>query len=205
MRPATEVFSEWAKLGKDSGMEDGHAPAVNEILAATFDEINSEGFSAIDAGCGNGWVVRMLSSMENCESIIGVDGADAMIARANKIDSSGKYICADLQSWSPTEPVDLVHSMEVLYYLDDIPAFLESVRTDWLQIGGILAFGIDHYQENEECHGWSEKVGVDMAMFSESEWREMVEEVGFEILRTFRANQSEEWAGTLAIIARNSG
>jgi len=205
MRPATEVFSDWVKLGKDSGMEHGHAPAVNEILAAAFEEMSFEEFRAIDAGCGNGWVVRMLSSMENCESIIGVDGSAAMIDRANEIDSDGTYICADLQSWSPAEPVELVHSMEVLYYLDDIPAFLESVRNNWLQIDGIFAFGIDHYRENEACHGWSEKVGVRMAMFSESEWRDMVEVAGFEILRMFRAAPSEEWAGTLAIVARNGG
>lgn len=203
MRPAIQVFSEWAKLGKDLGMENGHAPAVNEILAAAFEEIDGEKFRAIDAGCGNGWVVRMLSAMKNCESIIGIDGADAMIARANEIDSKGTYICADLQSWSPAEPVDLVHSMEVLYYLDDIPAFLESVSKNWLLSGGIFAFGIDHYQENGACYDWSEKVGVRMAMFSESEWREMVEAGGFEVLRMFRANQSEEWAGTLTIVARN--
>ena len=203
MRPATEVFSDWVKLGKDSGMEHGHAPAVNEILAAAFEEMSFEEFRAIDAGCGNGWVVRMLSSMENCESIIGVDGSAAMIVRANEIDSDGTYICADLQSWSPAEPVELVHSMEVLYYLDDIPAFLESVRHNWLQKNGIFAFGIDHYLENEACHGWSEKVGARMAMFSESEWRDMVEVAGFEILRMFRAAPNEEWVGTLAIVARN--
>mgnify|MGYP001264190809 CR=1 FL=1 len=88
-------------------------------------------------------------------------------------------------------------------FLDDIPAFLESVRNNWLQIDGIFAFGIDHYQENEACHGWSEKVGARMAMFSESEWRDMVEVAGFEILRMFRAAPSEEWVGTLAIVARN--
>ena len=36
LRPATEVFSEWAEKGKDLGMERGHAPAVGEILAVTL-------------------------------------------------------------------------------------------------------------------------------------------------------------------------
>jgi len=202
MRPATMVFSEWAEMGKDSGMEKGHFPAVNEILASTFEIMGSQNFRAIDAGCGNGWVVRMLSTMKNCEYIIGVDGADAMISKACEIDKDGDYICADLESWSPEKPVGLVHSMEVLYYLEDIPSFLHSVRDNWLQKDGILAFGIDHYYENDACHDWSEKVGVVMAMLSESEWREMVEGAGFEILRMFRANQTDEWAGTLAIIAR---
>ena len=38
MRPATEVFSEWAQLGKDVGMETGHAPAVKEILEAAIEQ-----------------------------------------------------------------------------------------------------------------------------------------------------------------------
>ena len=204
MRPAIEVFADWAKLGKDSGMEQGHSAAVAEILSAAFEEMNTQTFQAVDAGCGNGWVVRKLAALETCESAIGIDGADAMIARANEIDPNGNYICADLRTWSPEEPVDLVHSMEVLYYLDNIPDFLESVRMKWLQDGGIFAFGIDHYKENEVCHDWSEKVGTQMAMFSENEWHEMVENAGFEILRMFRAAPSDEWVGTLAIVARNT-
>lgn len=201
MRSATEVFSEWAEQGKDVGMEKGHAAAVGEILTAGISELPTADFHAIDAGCGNGWVVRMLSSMEGCKSAIGVDGAKAMIDRANEIDS-GTYIHADLQSWKPEKPVEFVHSMEVLYYLEDIPQFLESVKEDWLQTGGILAFGVDHYHENQSCHNWSEKVGTPMAMLRESEWREMVEAAGFTILQMFRAAPGPDWAGTLAIIAR---
>ena len=115
---------------------------------------------------------------------------------------SGEYIHASLQTWSPENPVDLVHSMEVLYYLDDIPGFLECVSNKWLREGGIFAFGIDHYLENDACHDWSEKVGTRMAMHSESEWRNMVESAGFEILRMFRAAPDEEWAGTLSVICR---
>ncbi|MDP6899618.1 MAG: class I SAM-dependent methyltransferase [Candidatus Thalassarchaeaceae archaeon] len=204
MRPPTDVFSEWADMGKDAGMESGHAPAVQEILAAAFEQMDENfEFDAVDAGCGNGWVVRLLSSRSDCKSAFGVDGAESMIARAREIDTAGEYYEADLETWVPNQPVDLVHSMEVLYYLNDIPGFLDSVRSKWLRDDGIFAFGIDHYQENEACHDWSEKVGVRMAMHSESEWRDMVEGAGFEILRMFRASPREDWAGTLAIIARN--
>ena len=205
MRTATDVFSEWADAGKDVGMEKGHSPAVSQILSAALEEIGGEnpGFDAIDAGCGNGWVVRLLSSMDNCKSAIGVDGAVSMIARACEIDPDGEYVHADLQTWSPETPVDLVHSMEVLYYLEDIPNFLSHVGNQWLREGGIFAFGIDHYLENVSCHGWSEKVGTRMAMHSEAEWLEMVEEAGFTILQMFRAAPGPERVGTLAVIARN--
>ena len=203
MRSATEVFSEWAEQGKDVGMEKGHAAAVGEILTAGIAELASADFRAIDAGCGNGWVVRMLSSMEDCKSAIGIDGASAMINRAKEIDSE-TYIHADLLSWKPEVPVEFVHSMEVLYYLGDIPKFLTAVKEYWLKTGGILAFGVDHYYENQSCHNWSEKVGTPMAMYRESEWREMVEAAGFTILQMFRAAPGPDWPGTLAIIARNN-
>ena len=202
MRPATEVFSEWAEKGKDVGMEHGHAPAVGEILAAAIAELDYGNFHAIDAGCGNGWVVRRLTSMKECQSAIGIDGAYAMIERAKEIDSDGTYIHADLVTWKPERPADLIHSMEVLYYLNDIPQFLESVNQYWLQKGGIFAFGIDHYLENENCHDWSEKVGTKMAMHSELEWREMVQNAGFEVVKMFRAAPRKDWIGTLALVAR---
>ena len=202
MRPATEVFSEWAEKGRDLGMESGHSPAVGEILKVAIAELDCKKFDAIDAGCGNGWLVRKLTSMEGCQSAIGVDGADAMIDKAREIDSKGTYIHADLRTWKPDKPADLVHSMEVLYYLDDIPKFLENVNLHWLNTRGVFAFGIDHYLENEKCHDWSEKVGTKMAMHSELEWREMVQNAGFEIVQMFRAAPKKDWVGTLAIVAR---
>ena len=33
MKPAVEVFGEWALKGKDEGMERGHASSVAEMLA----------------------------------------------------------------------------------------------------------------------------------------------------------------------------
>ena len=204
MRLATDVFSEWAQIGKDEGMEKGHAPAVNDILSAALQFFRETEFTAIDAGCGNGWVIRRLNTMDKCISSIGVDGAASMIDRAKEIDPNGIYLNADLSNWNPENPVDLVHSMEVLYYLDDIPGFIKRVHQYWLKSNGIFAFGIDHYLENEESHGWSEKVGTKMAMYSELEWKKMAEDAGFEVVQMFRAAQTKDWAGTLSLILKKS-
>ena len=208
MRPAVDVFSEWADAGKDTGMEIGHAPAVNEILSAAFKEMDSSilerGFTAVDAGCGNGWVVRMLSERDDCSVAIGVDGAPSMIANALVSDPDGMYSCADLMDWSPSEPVDLVHSMEVFYYLKDIQEMLRIIKEKWLTSEGILAFGVDHYAENEESLTWPGKVGVRMTTHSENEWKKIVETAGFDVLRCFRAAPSDDWPGTLSFVARVS-
>ena len=206
MRPAVDVFSEWADAGKDIGMENGHGPAVKQIITAAFEEMNIEvikrGFTSVDAGCGNGWVVRLLKERDDCAIAMGVDGAPSMIRNALKIDPDGMYTCADLMTWRPPEPVDFVHSMEVLYYLDDIPSMLRLIKDEWLVPGGIFAFGIDHYAENEDSISWPEKVGVRMATHSEQEWVSMVQQAGFEILKWFRAAATDDWAGTLSFICR---
>jgi predicted TPR repeat methyltransferase len=76
------------------------------------------------------------------------------------------------------------------------------VNTQWMKRNGIFAFGVDHYLENENCYEWSEKVGTRMAMHSEQDWRNMVENVGFEVLRMFRAASSDDRVGTLSFICR---
>ena len=60
-KKATEIFSQWVLDGKDEGMEKNHSDAVNVML----DEIigsQTDPFSIIDAGCGNGWVVRKINN-----------------------------------------------------------------------------------------------------------------------------------------------
>ena len=82
----------------------------------------------------------------------GVDAAAGMIERAKKLDPSGQYVQADLTLWEPDSPVDLVHSMEVLYYLlgDDLDSTLSRIHSAWLKPGGVLAAGVDFYAEHEE-------------------------------------------------------
>ena len=89
-KSATEVFSQWALIGKDEGMEKGHAPSVKEMLELAIPRVK-DGFTAIDLGCGNGWVTRMLTELGASYSE-GVDGAEAMINKAKEIDSIHKYI-----------------------------------------------------------------------------------------------------------------
>ena len=59
MRIATEVFGEWAQQGKDIGMQQGHASAVEDMINFAIKERKSleRNFSFLDLGCGNGWVV----------------------------------------------------------------------------------------------------------------------------------------------------
>ena len=64
MKTPIEIFSQWAEMGKDDGMEKNHHKPVQEMLKLIKASENK--FSFIDAGCGNGWVTRQVSNEKNC-------------------------------------------------------------------------------------------------------------------------------------------
>ena len=119
MKDATEVFDHWAVIGKDEGMEKGHAAAVKEMLEF-IEKTRIKPFNAIDIGCGNGWVVRKLSDFVNCMHATGIDGAESMIAKAKNIDEKGDYRLVVLPQFEMNEKFDVIHSMEFIYYLHDL-------------------------------------------------------------------------------------
>jgi SAM-dependent methyltransferase len=202
-RPAPEVFTEWAARGRDVGMEHHHAAAVDEMLAAAVGALgDARGFTAIDAGCGNGWTVRRLRASSGCLAATGVDASAGMIAKARALDPPGRYVLADLSTWQPPERVDLVVSMEVLYYLDDPAALLRRIATRWLKPGGCAVFGIDHYLENEPSLHWPAAIGVRMTTWPEARWLFALDEAGFTRVRAWHAAARPGEAGTLAMLVR---
>ena len=205
-RTAVEVFDDWAKLGKDAGMETGHSGAVEEMLTFIFGKMdeNNRKYTAIDVGCGNGWVVRKFIENRNCEFAIGIDGSSSMIEKAHAIDPDGNYQIALLPDFVPNSKFDVVHSMEFLYYLEHPETLLKSIHDSWLNSNGWLVVGIDHYLENKESLSWPEKVGVFMNTKSEAEWIEIWKESGFESVVSWRANVNSNSSGTLVIAGRKN-
>ena len=204
MQKAINVFGAWAEQGKDIGMEKGHADAVNEMLDFAIQERESfnKNFTFLDLGCGNGWVVRKVAENTTCSDAHGIDGATQMIANAKKRAGDEKYILANIDEHEPTQKYDLIHSMEVLYYLEDPTSILNKIANSWLNEGGRFIAGIDLYYENTDSHSWEEKVGTKMLMFKEAEWTDFFKQAGFNDVTSWRANQSEDWAGTLVLTGK---
>ena len=148
MKISTEIFSEWALNGKDEGMEENHRAAVSEMLSIISNN-RSKPFSFIDAGCGNGWVVRLMKKHSLCHLAIGIDGAVEMIKKAKTIDPDGIYFCSDLLKWIPEQKVDLIHSMEVFYYLKHPSELIRHMALNCLKPGGEMIMGVDFYLENK--------------------------------------------------------
>ena len=177
-RDPIDIFDEWADLDKDFGMEKNHKSSVKEMLAYVL--YKKTPYSFIDAGCGNGWVVRSVKKNPLCKKAIGVDGSKKMIQKATKLDPSGSYIYADLMSWVPITKVDIVHSMEVFYYLENPRKIIQQIFNLWLKKNGSLILGIDFYFENKISHSWPNSCGISkMKLFSEKQWVSFFKAAGF--------------------------
>ena len=203
LRSATDLFSEWADVGRDEGMERGHSASVEVMLKELLEGWNRP-FRAMDIGCGNGWVVRRLSAHALCSHASGVDGAPSMIAKARTIDPDGDYIEAMLPEWTPGAPYDLVHTMECLYYLEDPLGFLQTLHDEWMLPGGRLVIGVDHYTENPASHDWGPSLNVHMALLSMDDWTSGLQEAGFTDITAMQVGAKEDWAGTLVLTANLS-
>ena len=204
MKKATEVFGEWAAKGKDKGMEKSHAIPVDEMIDFVLQErlqINKN-FTFLDLGCGNGWVVRKIANTDLCNLAVGIDGAQQMISNAESRGGKTEYILANINTFNSPEKYDVIHSMEVLYYLENPSEVVRRISESWLNKDGRLVVGVDHYYENIACHTWQEKVGTQMHMLKEAEWIHMFEKAGLCEVDSWHANKHADWAGTLVITGK---
>ena len=118
MRQPTEVFDEWAIIGKDKGMETSHEASVSEILEYALARVKTvDGkFTFLDVGCGNGWVADQLSNNENCISSVGIDGAENMIANAHKRQSSAIFYLKDFNDFDFKDKFDNVFFVDAMKF-----------------------------------------------------------------------------------------
>lgn len=197
-RTPIDVFSDWALNGKDLGMEKNHKLSVNNMIEFSVNKIND--FTFLDAGCGNGWVVRKVSKLKNCIKAIGIDGSKKMIEKAKSIDKNNKYYCENLLDWKPKNKIDLVHSMEVFYYFENPKELIKHIYSSWLKKKSRLIIGIDYYYENKTSHSWPNECGISiMSLFSEKKWKNFFSEVGFKKIKSWKVGKKKDWNGTLII------
>ena len=193
-----DVFDNWVKIGKDDGLEKNHASAVAKMVEYSTDSL--EQFSFIDAGCGNGWLVRNMSNDSRCIKSIGIDGSKRMIKKAKKLDKKNEYVCSDLLNWKPNEKVNLVISMEVFYYFENPEKLTRHIYQNWLTENSRLIIGIDFYKENLISHSWPEETGASiMKLFSENEWKQFFLNSEFKNVYSWKVDQKKDWEGTLIV------
>ncbi len=74
--------------------------------------------SIVDLGCGPGNSTQALRLRWANADILGVDNSPQMLARARKDGPDARWLEADLKTWRPAQPVNLVFSNATLQWLD---------------------------------------------------------------------------------------
>jgi len=100
------------------------------------------GGRAVDLGCGTGELTAELHRHLRAASTVGVDTSPAMLEQARTSTVDGlRFELADLATWQPDAPLDVVFANASLHWVPDHPALLAHL-SDLLAPGGQLAFQV---------------------------------------------------------------
>jgi trans-aconitate 2-methyltransferase len=127
-----------------------------------------------DLGCGPGNLTRNLSERWPTARVLGVDNSPEMLEQARSLEIAGRldFLQADIRSWSPDEPVDLIVSNAAFQWVNDHAALLARLVT-FLSSAGTLAVQMPYHFQNP-AHLAIEAIKVD------PRWRESLWGVGLQ-------------------------
>ncbi|WP_188192669.1 trans-aconitate 2-methyltransferase [Nonomuraea sp. SYSU D8015] len=120
----------------------------------------------VDAGCGSGELTVELANRWPDATIEGFDSSPAMISKARRLETSVRFAVADVATWRPDRPVDVIVSNAVLQWVPSHRDVLEHWMEE-LASGGWLAFQVpgnfeapSHVVIRELCasRAWSDKL-----------------------------------------------
>ena len=173
-----KTFDIWAKNGRAELMEVEHGKNVSKF----FSKIKFEKpFTFLDVGCGNGWVVRKIGSLEICKKSIGIDKSKKMINQAKKFaDNKEQFFYSDVESFKTRQKFDFIFSMESLYYADSVEYALKKIYA-LLNSGGQFFCGTDFYSDNKATKRWKKVMNIQMHLYSKKEWKKLFAEAGFDV------------------------
>jgi SAM-dependent methyltransferase len=197
------TFDRWADRGRSELMEKEHSKTVLKFLnSISF----SKQFSFLDVGCGNGWVVRKISQLDNCKKAVGIDKSKKMISKAKmkKKSLNESYMVTDIISWKYRGKFDYVFSMEALYYSAPMETALKKIYS-LLKPGGQFFCGTDFYKDNKATTQWSKLMKLPLDLRSKNQWKKMFEDIGFKTktIQVKDLTNRKKWKrdfGTLFII-----
>ncbi|MBX5239749.1 trans-aconitate 2-methyltransferase [Rhizobium sp. NLR22b] len=122
---------------------------------------------AVDLGCGPGNSTELIIKRYGAAGVSGLDSDINMLETARKRLPGTAFVEADLGSWQPTEPADLLFANAVFQWLPDHLDIFERLM-DGLAEGGVLAVQMpdnlgepSHLAMEETAHGGPWKVAFE--------------------------------------------
>lgn len=172
-----QEFDQWAKTGKDRGMEQRHWHTAKHALARMPVE---PGDRVLDLGTGSGYALRALRETREAGSCVGLDGSVEMVHNAQGYtdDDDVGFVGGDFHHLPLAEnSVDHVWSMEAFYYSQRPDEVLREIRRV-LRPGGTFYCAVNFFEESAHTHEWQERIDIDMKLWSREQYREAFREAG---------------------------
>mgnify|MGYP000619212148 FL=1 len=177
---AGEEFDEWARDGRDQGMEERHWHTAKHALARMPVET---GDVVLDLGSGSGYAGRALRETKDAARSYGLDASPEMARNAREYtdDARSGFLNGDFEHLPfDSNSVDHCWSMEAFFYARDPDAVLrELVRV--LRPGGTFYCAVNFWEESVHTHRWDDLIDVPMVRWSEHEYREAFRDAGFAV------------------------
>ena len=116
-------------------------------LLARVDKDNAS--LIVDLGCGPGNLTRTLTNRWQQATIVGVDNSPEMLEQAKPLTIPGRleFIEADIASWTPDQPIDLIVSNAVFQWVKDHNVLLARLAKI-LASTGTLAVQMPYHFQN---------------------------------------------------------
>ena len=106
---------------------------------------------AVDIGCGPGNSTELLVERFPQAEIIGLDSSPEMLEAARKRLPNVTFIEADVATWTPDAPVDLLYANATFHWVVDHKAVLKRLFSA-LPSGGVLAVQVPDNLVTEPSH-----------------------------------------------------
>lgn len=110
-----------------------------------------------DLGCGTGHLTHILADTFSKSTVLGVDSSPDMLAEARREFPDLAWRQADITSWTPPAPPDLIYTNAALQWVPEhqtlLPNLLKTLRP-----GGVLAMQVPRHFESPSHLGLKELV-----------------------------------------------
>jgi 2-polyprenyl-3-methyl-5-hydroxy-6-metoxy-1,4-benzoquinol methylase len=178
------LFEQIAKDYSRKDLAPASSRARRQRLRRTLAGLPVAGADVLEAGCGAGFSVRYLS--DRPRSYIGIDYSENLVryAHGHNARDGATFDVANIKTYQPPRPVDVVFMIGVLHHLDDMEAALRNML-GWLRPGGWLA--INEPQSGNPLVQWVRRLRTrvdagyssDQEQLSARQLREMYVRAGF--------------------------
>jgi trans-aconitate 2-methyltransferase len=147
-------------------------PAADLLARVPMDDPKT----VADLGCGPGNSTALLAARWQSAKVQGIDSSPQMIETAKKSDIKADFILADVATWAPDAPCDVIFSNATYQWIGDHRRLLPRLM-GFVAKGGAFAFQVPNNQ-NAPSHSlmrdvaaqgpWAEKLAPVRGVFVET-------------------------------------